>query len=120
VNAKPATILCVDDDSTALNIRRLLLESVGYRTLSAESGREALTLFQSEPIDLVVLDYWMGGMNGVALAQEIKRLKPAIPIIILSGYAELPGEATGLAHAWIRKGEDSEYFLSKVKELLQR
>src|SRR6185437_7776441 len=97
MNLRPATILCVDDEHTALTIRMMLLESEGYRVLTAESGREALELFQSSAVDLAIVDYWMDGMKGVALCRELKRLKPALPVIILSGFAEFPYETLGLA-----------------------
>jgi len=120
MNPKPATILCVDDEPAALGIRTLLLEAEGYRTVAAESGREALERFQSTAVDLAIIDYWMGGMNGVALAGELKRLAPELPIIILSGYAELPNETLGVAEVWIKKGGYTHDLLKKVKELLHK
>ena len=77
-------------------------------------------MFQSEPVDAVILDYWMSGMNGVAVARELKRLRPSTPIIILSAYGTLLDESLGVADLWIRKGEeDPQYLLAKIKELLE-
>lgn len=117
----PATILCIDDEEPGLVVRKMLLEQVGYRVLTARSGMEGIRLFQTESADVVVLDYWMSGMNGVATARELKRLKPDLPIIILSAYGTLLDETLGLAEVWIRKGEeDPQFLLSKVRELLSR
>jgi CheY-like chemotaxis protein len=117
----PATILCVDDEEPGLVVRKMLLEQAGYKVLTARSGMEGIRLFQNQPADVVILDYWMSGMNGVAAARELKRLKPDLPIIILSAYGTLLDETLGLAEVWIRKGEeDPQYLLSKVRELLAR
>ena len=119
VSTDHATILCVDDEESGLQIRKLLLESAGYEVLTARSGQDGIRLFKERKIDLVVVDYWMGGMNGLAFAREVRRINAATPIVILSAYASLPGETLGLADLWIRKGEeDPQYLLSKLKQLL--
>ena len=56
METKPATVLCVDDEQTALQLRRTLLESAGYKVLAAKSGAQAVKMFASEPIDAAVLD----------------------------------------------------------------
>ena len=81
-----ATILCIDDEASGLHARKLVLESEGYDVIEARSGREGIQVFQAQPkVDLVILDYWMAGMNGTTTAQEIKRINPKVPIIMLSG-----------------------------------
>jgi DNA-binding response OmpR family regulator len=120
VNRSVATILCVDDEVNQLVLRKLLLENAGYRVLTADSFRSALATFQSHTIDLAIVDYWMTGGNGVALASELKRHRESLPIVILSAYSELPGETIGIADAWITKGGVSQTLLAKVEELLAR
>jgi CheY-like chemotaxis protein len=116
---KATTVLCIDDEEPGLKVRKILLESAGHRVLTARSGGEGIRVFQAEPVDAVILDYWMSGMNGVAVARELKRLRPSTPIIILSAYGTLLDEALGVADVWIRKGEeDPQYLLAKIKELL--
>jgi CheY-like chemotaxis protein len=118
--SKPSTILCIDDEEPGLKVRRILLETAGHRVLTALSGREGIETFQSENVDAVILDYWMAGMNGVATARELKRLKRSIPIIILSAYGTLLDETLGVADVWIRKGEeDPQYLLGALEALLQ-
>src|SRR4051812_27198012 len=104
------TILCIDDEHDALGIRKMLLESEGYRVLEARTGEEGLHTLESNRVDLAVIDYWMSGMNGLILAAEIRNRNRAIPIIILSGFGELPGEAVGIVDRWILKGRPTEEF----------
>jgi CheY-like chemotaxis protein len=114
-----ATILCIDDEENQLVLRKLMLEQAGYRVLTAESPAEAIRLFGSDTVDLVIVDYYMPGMNGLALAREILR-KRKLPVVVLSAYAELPGESIGTADTWIMKGTASEELLRKIAELLSR
>jgi CheY-like chemotaxis protein len=114
-----AAILCIDDEPDAIKIRKLLLESEGYQVFDARTGEEGLRLFQTHKIDAVVVDYWMSGMNGLAVAREIKKLKPAVPIIVLSGFSELPGEAVGIADRWILKGRSAQDLLDALAALTQ-
>jgi CheY-like chemotaxis protein len=119
MESKTATILCIDDEQTALQLRQHLLESVGYRVLAAKSGALGIKSFKSEPVHAVILDYWMADMNGLQVAREIRKINPAIPIIILSAYGELLDESLGIADLWIRKGEeDPQFLLQRLEQLL--
>lgn len=115
-----ATVLCIDDEQTALQIRQTLLESAGYKVLAAKSGKQGIGVFRSAPVHAVVLDYWMSDMNGMQVARELRQLNPSVPIIILSAYGELLDESLGIADIWIRKGEeDPQYLLARLDELLK-
>jgi CheY-like chemotaxis protein len=114
-------ILCVDDETTGLAVRKMILESQGYRVVTAENGRDGLAIFSAEPIDLVVLDYKMPGMNGDVVAEKMKRLKPSIPILLLSAYVDLPNETLALVDRSLTKGEGGPLTMLKaVVELLTR
>ena len=112
-----AAILCIDDEPDAIKIRKLLLESEGYRVFDATTGEEGLRLFREQKVDVVIVDYWMSGMNGLAVAREIKRLSPDTPIIMLSGFSELPGEAVGIADRWILKRRSAQDLLNAISTL---
>src|SRR6266700_160759 len=71
MGTKTATVLCIDDEQTALQLRRTLLESAGYKVLAAKSGALGIKIFSSEPVHAVVLDYWMADMNGLQVARQI-------------------------------------------------
>ncbi len=115
-----ATVLCIDDEQTALQLRQTVLESAGYKVLTAKSGALGIQAFKSAPVNAVILDYWMADMNGMQVAREIRKLNPSMPIIILSAYGELLDESLGIADIWIRKGEeDPQYLLARLDELLK-
>jgi PAS domain S-box-containing protein len=119
--SKGGTILCVDDEETALLTRRMLLESAGHHVLEARSGPEGLEVFQAEKVDVVILDYWMSGMKGTSVAAEMKRINPLVPIIVLSGVSDLPGEGSGWVDQWLIKGtHKAEHLLDSVSTLLER
>jgi CheY-like chemotaxis protein len=66
-------------------------------------------------------DYWMSGMKGTAVATELKRINPAIPIVVLSGVSDLPGEAAGLVDLWLLKGSHrAEQLLASIGVLMER
>lgn len=111
-------ILCVDDEPSVLAMVKRLLESADFGVLTASCGREALRVFQSEHVDIVLMDYWMTGMNGIDAAGKIKKLAPDVPIVFLSGYSELPSESLGIAEYWIRKGqEDPQEMIDRLRAL---
>jgi len=112
------SILCVDDEGTGLSVRKAVLESQGYRVFTAGNGREALRLFSSEMIDLVVIDYAMPEMNGGEVAEEMKALRPAVPILLLSAYVDLPAEALAFVDKSVIKGEPPSVMLGAIAQLL--
>ena len=91
-------VLVVDDDSLVLTSTSLLLEDLGHRVISAASGAQALELFDSEhDFDLVITDMVMPKMSGAQLAQAIRVIRPHLPIVLATGYAErLEGFASRL------------------------
>lgn len=113
------TILCVEDEHLQLQLRKMLFESAGFLVLLARSGNEAMKLFHSHHVDAVVLDYWLSGKNGTALAEEMKRFNPRIPIVMLSGFSSLPGE-DAVVDAWLRKATTApEDLLNEVSRLVK-
>jgi len=117
--SQPPIVLCVDDDRSELQLRRMLFESAGFLVLQARTAGEAIEIFRSQQIDAVVMDYWLSGTNGTVIAEEMKRLSPRIPIVILSGFSSLPGEGI-LVDAWLRKAEtDPEHVVDEVNRLIR-
>jgi CheY-like chemotaxis protein len=111
-------LLCVDDEPTGLNIRKVILEQSGYSVLIAENGARGLELFRQHPVAAVVLDYYMPAMDGGMVATAMKSLKPQVPIILLSAYISLPESALAKVDAFITKGQSPSVLLQKVKELV--
>jgi DNA-binding response OmpR family regulator len=117
--SQAAKILCIDDESAALTVRKRVLESAGYRVLASRSSEEGVRMFRTESFNLVIVDYWMPGMNGIVTARQLKKIDSSVPIIILSGLSQLPDETIGVAERWILKDEGPEYLLSSIRALLK-
>lgn len=91
-SATPATILIVDDDAL-INIGTAdMIEDLGLRALEAYSGKQALDILAGgDAIDVLITDYAMPGMNGLELAGRARQLRPHLPVLLATGYDELPG-----------------------------
>lgn len=119
--ARQVTILCVDDEADTLLLRRKLLENQGFGVLTALSGSEALRLLaEQRPVDLVLVDYVMPEMRGDEVAGELKRLRPELPVIMMSGYPELPVDLLEMVDGYIRKGQDPDVVLGVIQRALAR
>jgi two-component system, OmpR family, response regulator CpxR len=114
------TILCVDDNEQSLSIRKILLETRGYRVLACNSGEMALEAFRRGGVDLVVTDLIMPGVDGSKLIEEIKRLSPQTPAVLISGHSKIYERET-LADLFLPKGtyEPAE-LLERIRLLLVR
>jgi len=118
MTAEQHTILCVDDEPVGLEVRKLLLERAGYRVFTALDGPKGLEIFAREPIEAVVLDFAMPGMNGGEVATSMRIVKPAVPILMLSAYTSLPAEVRNLVNLSMTKGEGAPALLKKLGSLL--
>ena len=81
------TILVVDDQEEILISNRLLLEKEGHTVLTAASGEEALAMFRSGEINLVIVDYFMPGMSGAEVIREIRKRDEEVQILLQTGYS---------------------------------
>jgi two-component system nitrogen regulation response regulator NtrX len=84
-----AQILIVDDEEGIRESLSQIIEDEGYETLTASSGEEAIKAVQGASPDLVLLDIWMSGIDGIQTLQEIKALHPDIPVVMISGHANI-------------------------------
>src|SRR5581483_1996865 len=83
------TILCVDDNEQSLSIRKIMLETRGYRVISCSNGLDALEVLRQGGIDLVLSDLVMPGLDGHKLIEEIKKISPQTPAILFSGKVKI-------------------------------
>ncbi len=84
-------ILYIDDEKSLADMGQRILEQLGYKVVSRTSPIEALELFKAKPdhFDLVITDQTMPGMTGDALAEELMRVRPDIPVVLCTGYSNL-------------------------------
>jgi CheY-like chemotaxis protein len=115
--AKPL-VLCIDDERIGLRVRKLLLERAGYEVLTAPDGPTGLACFEDQPIDAVLLDFSMPGMDGGEVAARMRRSKPKVPILLLSAYVGLPAEIDGLVDGYLTKADDADTLLARLRSLL--
>lgn len=85
-----AKILVVDDDPAVQVTIRLLLERAGHDVAVASDGRKALAVFETGDFDLLFLDIFMPGMDGLETMRLVQKLRPTIPIVVISGRPLTP------------------------------
>jgi CheY-like chemotaxis protein len=88
---RPLTVLAVDDDRLVLLNTAAMLEDLGHTVVEAVSGEEALGLLHRQVFDLVITDQSMPRMTGIQLMERIGEHWPTLPVILATGYAEIPG-----------------------------
>jgi PAS domain S-box-containing protein len=97
IEARSLVVLVVDDDNLVRINTVAMLEDLGHRVFSASGASDALAMLRRKPVDLVITDFAMPQMTGVELADSIAAQHPGTPVILATGYAELPqGAATQL------------------------
>ncbi len=120
-----STVLLVDDEEIILEVGKEMLEAVGYRVLTARSGKEAVEIYKkySSKIDIILLDMIMPGMNGGEVYDRIKETNPDIKVLLSSGYS-IDGQATEIlergCNAFIQKPFDMNELSGKIMEILEK
>jgi len=114
------SLLCVDDDSSFRQLYKNLLGTLGFEVTVAADGPQALKLFLTRKIDAVLTDFEMPGMTGGELAARLKRLRPELPVVLVSGSkqaVETPPDGVDLAFA---KGVPVASLVDQVEILLEQ
>jgi two-component system, OmpR family, response regulator CpxR len=83
------TILCVDDNEQSLSVRKILLETRGYRVVACNSGQDAIERFKKGDIDLVLTDLIMPGVDGAQVIEQVKAISPQTPTVLVSGKVRI-------------------------------
>ncbi|MBR0664447.1 response regulator [Roseomonas hellenica] len=112
----PRTILLVDDEALIILASAMILKQTGYRVFEEHSGARALSLLRGEePVDLLITDFSMPGMDGGQLARASKELRPDLPVLITSGYMNSTLDI-GISHHTLRK----PYLLNQLLEAIEK
>jgi DNA-binding response OmpR family regulator len=112
--AANSTLLCIHRDPAQLG----LLQEHGYRLVTAANGNEGLRLFMSRPVDAIVLEYHLGLLDGITIANEIKQVRPEVPIVMLADHVDLPGGALKSVDALVAKADGPHFLLAMVHFVL--
>lgn len=108
-------VLCIDDNVLVLAIRKSLLESRDFRVLTAEDGPAGLEIVNRKPVDAVIVDYEMPGMDGATVAKELRRKHANLPILLVSGFAgKIPEPLLAIVDGFIAKGSSPDLLIKEV------
>lgn len=114
------TILCVDDNEQSLSIRKILLETRGYRVLTSNNGRQALELIERGGVDLLLTDLVMPELDGNELIRRAKELSPFTPAILFSGHTKFM-TSDSCADLFLPKGTHAPIeLLERIRLMLVR
>jgi CheY-like chemotaxis protein len=111
-------ILFVDDEPSLLSMRRLVFETLGYSVLTATCGEGALKVLATYPVDAVVLDYLMPGMDGEETARRIRKVRSDIPIILSTACLTVPERVLEVVTAAVGKGAKPEVLIEVLEQHL--
>ena len=119
IDGRPVVLL-VDDDSAVREITAGMLDELGYCVVEAGSGGAALETLQQRPdIDLMLLDFAMPGMNGAEVAREAVTRRPSLPIVFVTGYADVEALAHAGEAGVIQKPFEDHELASKLRAVLE-
>jgi CheY-like chemotaxis protein len=115
-------ILLVDDEAGTIQVEELMLKELGYKVLAAMSGHEAVQLYKNNMVDLVALDMIMPEMNGKDTYEALKKINPAVKVLLVSGYSlnkQIEELMDRGCNGFIQKPFDIVQLSQKIREVLE-
>jgi DNA-binding response OmpR family regulator len=123
VNSMPATILLIDDEAVQAAMRQTILKRAGYNVIAVLSPERALEQFRNSefptPIDLILTDHLMPGMNGNQFIASLREFAPHVPVLVISGLPEAEDDYQGLNIHFRLKPLAPALLLECVRDLLE-
>ena len=118
------TVLLIDDNAVQATTRQAILKRAGYFVIAALDPAHALEQFRHgefpTPIDAVITDHVMPGMNGAEFVRELRRAHPELPVMVISGMEDAEVEYAGMNVRFLVKPLMPDLLLSNLRELLQQ
>jgi DNA-binding response OmpR family regulator len=108
------TLLCIHRDPAQLT----LLQENGYELVTATNGSDGLRLLMTHSVDAIVLEHHLGLLDGAAIATEIKKAKPKLPIVLLVDHVEFPDGALNSIDALVTKADGVHFLWATVHFIL--
>ncbi len=112
-------VLCIDDRAEMLELRKGALESSGFHVKTVTSGYAAIKMLEETSVDAVLLEYKQQGIDAEALAHQIHRRFPNVPIILLSAYFEMPERILWLVDAYVMKSELPDGLVRVIESVIR-
>ena len=112
------TLLWIDDFQPGLALYKSMFEGLGFKVLTAVSGKQGVKLAAENLVDVVVTDYEMPGMNGEAVAVAIKALNPRVPVVLFSGSTLVPLSARRVIDAFCDKAGSRNQLSNTIHRVL--
>jgi len=108
------TLLCIHRDPGQLT----LLQENGYELVTASNARDGLRLLRTRSVDAIVLEYHLGLLDGAVVAAEIRKVKPHLPIVMLTDHLELPEGALKSVDALVTQSDGAHFLWATVHFVL--
>ena len=113
--AAARSLLCIHRDPAQL----MVLQEKGFSLIPATHGSQGLRLLMSKTVDAVILEYHLGLLDGAAVADEIKKVRPRLPIVMLAEILELPEGALKSVDALVTNCDGPRFLLEAIHTVLQ-
>ncbi|MCX7988868.1 MAG: response regulator [Thermodesulfovibrio sp.] len=113
-------IMVVDDEKNILMLYQSELEDEGYEVVIANSGKEALELFDREKPDMVTLDIMMPDVDGIQVLRQLKEKNPNIPVIMLTAYDYRDDFSVWASDAYVVKSSDLGPLKATIKQIAEK
>lgn len=113
-------IMVVDDEKNILMLYQSELEEEGYEVVAANSGKEALELFDKEKPDLVTLDIMMPDIDGIQVLRQLKQKDPNIPVIMLTAYDYRDDFSVWASDAYVVKSSDLGTLKETIRQIAEK
>ena len=117
-------ILLIDDNCTQLHLREAVLSEAGFAVGTAGTANQALDLLSDPEVTrslrLIVTDHVMPGSSGAGFVRQLRRFSPAVPVIVISGLAEVEEEYAGLNVSFLNKPCPPEELIQRVRTVIQQ
>lgn len=117
---RTTTVLCINDDESALEQQTLVLEAAGYRVFGALNGETAVKHFVAEEIDLILSGLLFPGVSGVELSMFMRHVRPEVSVVLLSRTKQLPVALLKQVDGHVEKDADTDDLLTCVQQVLAR
>lgn len=110
-------LVCVEDDTQLLAVYRVLFSSLGFRCIPCPTADKAMKAVLSRPVDILVTDFDMPMMSGAVLAKCLRKVRPRLPMLLITGRTHIPDHSAKLFDRIIHKGSRKEQIPQAVLDV---